>query len=233
MIFDLGQELAGRLQTISEQVTIRIGVTPYVPKAIIDMFLHYILTTVPGVHFSLREDKLDKLTQDLSDHLLDIILTDAPFDANALRDITSHLIGRIPIVFCVNPRLARKVKKFPEDLKKIPLILPAAPTQIYYTVREYLDENRIEPDIIGEIEDIEIVRRLVLRGHGAAPLNLLTIQGAPARRKLVVLNTEPEEKLCEKIYLVTKKRKIPHPLLDTILKNFLIEDFMKDFDQCK
>ena len=48
MIFDLGQELAGRLQTISEQVTIRIGVTPYVPKAIIDMFLHYILTTVPG-----------------------------------------------------------------------------------------------------------------------------------------------------------------------------------------
>jgi LysR family transcriptional activator of nhaA len=235
MIFDLGLELKGRLKTLAEQVKlhIHIGVTPYVPKTIIDTLLNYILTTVVGTRFSVKEDRIEILTQDLADHLLDVILTDTPFAAKSTRGITNHLIGRIPIVFCANSSLAKKCRRFPEDLNNLPLILPAAPTQIYTTVREYLDRNHVEPEIIGEIEDSEIVRRLVLRGYGVAPLNLLTLQNAPSRQKLIILNEETDEDLCEKIYLITKKRKIPNPLLDVILENFLIEDFMKNFNQCK
>jgi len=235
MIFDLGLELKGRLKKLSEQVKlhIHIGVTPYVPKTIIDTLLNYILTTVASARFSVREDKIDILTQDLADHLLDVILTDTPFAAKSSQGINNHLIGRIPIVFCANAHLAEKCRRFPEDLNKVPLILPAAPTQMYTLVREYLDRNHVEMEIIGEIEDSEIVRRLVLRGYGVAPLNLLTVQNAPSRQKLVVLNAERDENLCEKIYLITKKRKLPNPILDAILENFLIEDFMKNLDQCK
>jgi len=235
MIFDLGLELQGRLKTLSEQVKlhIHIGVTPYVPPTIIDTLLNYILTNVIGARFSVREDKLEILTQDLADHLLDVILTDTPFAAKSTPGINNHLIGRIPIVFCANTHLAKRCTRFPEDLNNVPLILPAAPTRMYTLVREYLDINHVEMEIIGEIEDSEIVRRLVLRGYGVAPLNLLTVQNAPSRQRLVVLNEKPDENLCEKIYLITKKRTFPNPLIEMILENFLIEDFMKNFDRCK
>ena len=235
MIFDLGQELKGRVKTLSEQVklNIHIGVTPHVPKTITDTLLNYILTTVSNAHFTIKADKIDLLTQDLADHMLDVILTDTPFVTKSTRGITNRLIGRVPIVFCANSHVAKKCRRFPQDLNNMPLILPAAPTQMYTMVMEYLDRNHVEPEIIGEIEDIELIRRLVMRGHGVAPLNVLTLQHAPSRQKLVVLNTEPDESLCEKIYLITKKRKVENPLLDMILENFLIEDFMKDFDQCR
>lgn len=229
MIFDIGQELKDGMVDLSQKdrIHLNIGITNFIPKTVVEMLLDYILKINPNTYIKLEKDKMPKLVQDLDDHLLDLVLTDAPFETSIGANFNNKLAGKIPIVFCAHQSLAKKVKKFPDDINNMPLILPAAPRQIFYTLKEYLYEHHIEPRIVGEIQDIEVVRRLALRKYGIAVLNLLTIHEAPARQKLVILNKKKDYQIYEKVYLITKNRKIPHPLIENILEGFKMEKFIK------
>lgn len=224
-IFDIGQELKDRMVDLSYKGRLRfhVGITNFVPKTIVEVLLDHILKAEPQTFIQLEKENMHHLIQNLNDHLLDIVLTDTPFESSLGEGIQNKLIAKIPIVFCAHPSLAKKIKRFPQDLDRQPVFLPAAPRQIFYTLKEYFYENNIKPEIIGEIQDLETVRRLVLRGHGIAPINTLTIKAAPAQQKLSILNKPNLFPLYEKVYLITKNRKMPHPLIEKISKSFFTE----------
>ncbi|MCA9400055.1 MAG: LysR family transcriptional regulator, partial [Candidatus Omnitrophica bacterium] len=189
MIFDIGQELKDRMVDLSHKGRphIHIGIGHFVPKTIVDLLLHFILEHEPNTYIHVEKDNMDKLIQDLNDHILDLVLTDTPFETTMSGDIKNKFIGKIPIVFCAHPTIARHIKQFPKDITGQPMIFPAAPRQIAYTLKEFLYEHQLEPKIVGEIQDIETVRRLALRGYGIAALNLLTVKEAPAKENLTIL----------------------------------------------
>lgn len=228
LIFDIGQELKDRMVDLSHsgRPHINIGITHYVPKTIVDLLLDFILRHYPEVKLSLEKNSMEKLIQSLNDHILDVILTDSPFEKNFNSDIKNKFIGKIPIVFCAHPKIAKNIRSFPKDLEGRPVILPAVPKQIAYSLKEFFYEHHIQPRIVGEIEDIETVRRLALRGHGIAALNLLTIQEAPARQKLVVINPASRSSIYEKVYLISKERKQPHEISETIINNFSLNELL-------
>ena len=229
MIFDIGQELKDRMVDLSPKgrVHLQVGITNFVPKTIVEIMLDYILKIEPTVYIHLEKGTMKKLIQDLDDHIIDIVLTDTPFETSLSSEITSKYIGKIPIVFCAHPKIAKQIKKFPKDMNGKPLILPATPRQIAYSIKEYLYEHQVEPQIIGEIQDVEVARRLALRGYGIAAINLLTIKEAPAKQKLTILNQNLKHTIFEKVYLITKKKKMVHPLVEKILGEFQIEDFIR------
>ncbi|VAW13766.1 hypothetical protein MNBD_BACTEROID05-1175 [hydrothermal vent metagenome] len=228
MIFDIGKELKDRMVDLSDKdrIHLNIGITNFVPKTVAETLLDYILKINPSTYIKLEKDKMSKLAQDLDDHLIDLILTDTPFEASTGAGFNIKLIGKLPILFCAHPVLAKKIKKFPKDMNDMPLILPAAPRQIFYTLKEYLYEHHIEPRIVGEIQDTEVVRRLALRKYGIAALNLLTIREAPSRQKLIIINKNKNYQIFEKIYLISKKRKMPHPLIEKTLEEFRMGNFI-------
>ena len=228
MIFDIGRELKDRMVDLNHKgrIRIQIGVLNSLPKTITETLLNYLLNIDPTVFLIVKEDKINKLIQDLHDHELDLVLTDTPFQLPETKEIKNHFIGKIPIVFCVHPKLSKRFKNIPKDLNGAPLLLPASSRQIFQTLQEYFTENNIEPNIIGEIEDVEVVRRLVLRGLGVAPLNLLTALKGPSKQKLIILNKASKQTIFENFYLITKTRKVTHPLVEKLLKDFRIEKFI-------
>lgn len=228
-IFDIGQELKDRMVDLSYKgrLRVQIGITMFVPKTIVEVLLHSIFEQEPRTYIQLEKQPIAQLIQQLEDHLLDIVLTDTPFESQLDQQFHNKLIGKIPIVFCAHPKIAKHIKKFPQDLSGKPLILPAAPRQINYAIKEFFYENQVHPEIIAEIQDLETVRRLALRGHGIAPINLLTIQGAPASQKLTILNKPSQSLLFEKVYLITKRRKMANPIAQMIMKDFSIDNFIK------
>lgn len=228
-IFDIGQELKDRMVDLSPKgrLKVQIGITNYVPKTIVDVLLDYLIKIEPTVYIQLEKDNMKKLIQDLDDHQLDMVLTDTPFESHLGADIQNKFLGKIPIVFCAHPDLAKKIKRFPQDLTGQPMILPAAPRQMFYELKEFFYKHNVKPEFVGEIQDLETVRRLALRGHGIAPINILTIQGAPSNQKLTILNKASQCSVNENIYLITKKRKMPHPLTEKIIKSFHINDYIK------
>ena len=228
-IFDIGRELKDRMVDLTHQKgrkIIQIGIPNSIPKTITETVLSYILKIEPNAYIVLVKDKLSKLNQDLEDHIIDLILSDTPSLSHKSAGLSNHSIGKVPVVFCAHPKIARTIRKMPADLNGIKMLLPGSSRPIFQKVHKYFLENHIEPEIVGEFDDVEIIRRLALRGHGVAALNLLTVLKAPAKEKLVVLKTNEKDLLFEDFYLIIKKRKMTHPLVERLIDDFKIERFI-------
>jgi len=222
IIFDMGREFLDSFQDRTEKgrLRIQIGVSNSIPKTFANALLQFVLKNDPQAHIILHEDTLERMVDELRNHRLDLVLSDMPFQASNQEGITNHLIGRIPIAFCAHPRLAKKYKSFPKDLNGAPMILPTSHSQLYFSVQEYFATHQIIPKIIAEIQDVELIHRMALDGIGIAPLNRYSLLHSSPKGKLVILDQKPKHGIHDAIYLIVKRRKNPHPLVEKISLGF-------------
>jgi LysR family transcriptional regulator, transcriptional activator of nhaA len=220
-IFDTGKEFADRLgdHSLKGRIKVQIGVLNSIPKILVNSLLKFIVKHEPEVLIQLQEDTSERMMSGLKDHLLDIIVADTPIQSSSEEEIEHHLIAKIPIVFCAHPSLAKKLKKLPRDLDHAPMIFPTADSRVYQSVQEYLATNKITPKIVAEIQDIELARLMAMEGLGIVPLNKLLAASTPSN-KLVTLKSSSNNDLYESIYLIIKKRKITHPIVERIIRDF-------------
>lgn len=223
-IFDLGQELADSIgdRKTKEKLRIQIGVSGYIPKSFIDTLLNFLFKQNNMAYINLVEKSVSEMIEDLKVHKLDMVLNDLPHQAPAEEGIQNHIIANIPVLLCANTELAKKVRRLPDDLERVPMILPTAQSQTYHALQEYFLSHKIEPHVIAEIQDLELVRRLVLQGKGIAPMNQITITKGPAKEKLKVIGKSGDLNIHDSIYLIKKSRKNSHPLVTRTLEHFTI-----------
>lgn len=221
-IFDLGQELADTVvnRKHTEDLRIQLGASSAVPKTIVETLVQFIYDMKPTANLILRQDKIDNMIEDLMVHKLDLIINDFSYETPFEQGVQNHLVGTIPMVFCVNKRLAGKFKNIPKDLNGAPLILPTAPDQTYHAMQNYIHTNKIKPKIIAEIQDLELGRRLVAIGKGIGLLNSYAVLNSVEKKDLVILKDKSKFKINDTIYLIKRQRKIPHPLIIRIIENF-------------
>ena len=221
-IFDLGQELAATVinRKHTENLRIQLGTSSAVPKAIVEALVQFIYKINPGVNLILRQDKIDSMIEDLMVHKLDLVLNDFSYEMSFEQGVQNHLVGTIPMVFCICKRLAGQFKNIPEDLNGAPLILPTAPDQTYHAMQNYIHTNKIKPKVIAEIQDLELGRMFVAMGKGIGLLNSYAVLNSPERKALVILKDKSKFKINDSIYLITRERKIPHPLITRVVETF-------------
>lgn len=224
-IFDLAQELADGMSKQKYRIgsRIQLGVSSAVPKAIADSLVRFILEADPQIHLTLRQDRIETMIEDLMVHKLDLILNDFSYPTSFEENIQNHLIATITMVFCANKKKARKLRDLPQGLDGTPLILPTAPDQTHHAVQNYIHANKIKPRIVAEIQDLEVARALVAMGRGVGLLNSYAVAHSPEKDELSVLRDHSRYKITDTIYLIRRERKIPHPLVTRILKEFRIE----------
>ena len=224
-IFDAGQEFFDGLRDRSQKgrIRIQIGVTNSIGKVFANALVKHILKSSPDAHILLQEDTLENMVENLKDHLLDIILSDMPYQASAEEGIKNQLVGRIPIAFCAHPRLAAHFKHFPKYLQSAPFILPTAHSGIYRPLQEFFSVHGLSPRIVAEIQDAELIHRMALDGLGIAPLNRYSAEHGTFKGRLVILPSFSKRDIHETIHLISKERKRPHPLVSGILENFRIQ----------
>ena len=221
-IFDLGEELSYGLShgMIQGKQKVQIGVSSFIPKSFVDYFLKYIYKFFPGIYVRVVEKEYGELIQELKSYQLDMVINDLPHPISPEGEFHNHQLAKIPIVFCGTASWARKIKRIPGDLNRMPIFIPTSQSQTYVTLQEYFLTHKIKPRVCGEIQDVELVRRLVLAGMGIAPLNKFTVIHAPEHEKIKILNPQKNLQIYDTIYLVTKQRKAQHPVVDYILKDF-------------
>ena len=222
-IFDLAQELSDNLEdrTQKEHLRIEAGVSSFIPKAIVDAIIRFLLNDKPKPWLTLIENNPAELTDKLKTHKLDFVISDSYHQAPAEEGIENHILARIPIVFCAHNSLAKKYSHIPKDLNDAPMIMPTAQSQTYHLLQEYFTRHKIKPRIVAEIQDVELVRRLVIAKEGIAPLNEFTVLNAPAKERLSILGKDRSNfHIHDTIYLIRKKRKRPHPLVTKIIEQF-------------
>ena len=220
-IFELGTEMQDTLNDRKKigRLSIQVGVLNGTPRSFAHALLERVLAHAPTAHVELREADLDGLLRDLREHRLDVVLTDVIVRGHDREELSNHLIGQMPIVFAASPALARKYPRVPHDLDGAPLILPSLPSQVYHQILDLMATWKVKPNIVAEVQDIELARRLALSGRGIAPLNAYTVSVSQPKNGLLVLKSALNPAIYESVYLVTRRRKVTNPLTDYLINN--------------
>ena len=77
----------------------------------------------------------------------------------------------------------------------------------------------MKPNIVGQVEDVELLTQMVDAKRGITALNLFTINSKAKNLKTI----GKELALGETIYLISKVRNTPHPIVVEINKKFKIQ----------
>lgn len=223
-IFEMGQELQDALRDKSHRgkVHVQLGVVNGTPRAFAHALLECVLRFKDIGQVHLIDESAKVLLEELKRHQIDALLTDSAV-SGVSEDFESHLVANVPVVFAACRDLRRKIRRVPEDLEGAPLLLPLSPSLVHKQVMSRLVEWKVRPRIISEVQDLEIVRRLALSGHGVAPMNAYSVSVSQPTGELGVIPATRPLQLTESAYLVTRKRRWQNPAVDYALKNFRLE----------
>lgn len=221
-IFELGQELQDALRDRPKggRLALQVGIMGGTPGVFGQALLESVLKFAPSAHLTVHEDDLDGLLEELRQQKLDVILTDVHIRSQDEEEFYNQLIGRIPVVLAASPKLARRYSQLPGDLDGAPFVLPSSPSQVYHQLQDLFAQWKVKPNIVAEVQDVELARKLALSGHGIVPINAYALSIAKPAGRLSVLSGGKSLGLFESVYLVTRKRKRPNPLAEQLIRGF-------------
>jgi len=216
-IFSLGREL---LQTVKGEPhaaprRFRVGISDALPKLTTYRLLEPALLMQPPFRLHVRIDKTERLLAELAVHAIDLVIADAPMMPSLRVRAFSHLLGETTVSIYGTAALARRVRRgFPGSLTGAPMLLQTTNTAVRQSLDQWCEAHRIEPVVVGEVEDMAMLQTLGEHGLGlfAAP----TVMRAEICRRYHVAWVGELEKVRERFYAISIERRITHPAVRLI-----------------
>ena len=220
-IFGVTQEMLDALKDRPAKRTLRIqlGIVDQVSKQVAEKLLKEIYLFHKNTVVTAHEGSLANMLGELDSCVVDLVLSNIDVPIEKADDYLKEEIGKSPIFFAAAPALARKVKRFHHDLAKIPLLLPSHTSPMGSEVRLFLSHHKVEPRVIAEIQDVELLRRLALGGIGAAPFSPFTVTQDVKEGKLQYLS-KIRAVATKTIWLIAKKRQLFNPIAQHLFQNY-------------
>ncbi len=211
-IFALGNELTDTLKGRAagrRPERLVIGILDAVPKMVALRLLEPALSLGGDLRIVCYEGKAERLLEKLTDHELDVVISDGPIGPSHERRAHGHLLGESRVaVFGAEPLSRLAKRNFPWSLAEMPFLLPTPDTPLRRALDGWLDEKGIVPRVVGEFQDSALLTTFGELGKGlfAAPDAVAATLRARGLRQVGHL-----EPLRERFYAVTVARRLEHP----------------------
>jgi len=98
---------------------------------------------------------------------------------------------------------------FPNSIQSAPCLLPAESTTLRRSVDHWCYENHLNLNIVGEFDDIALMKVFAASGRGLVPLPTVVEKEVREQMGLHLLGTIPGA--TEDFYAISVERKISHP----------------------
>ena len=219
-IFSLGNELRDSLGNFEESLntSLKIGIMDSIPKTI-SRKLFAEVHKEHGAKATIFEESLGALCGRLERHEIDLILAnDKPPTEGKKSRFHAKLIGEMAVVFVTSPKFLELKRGMPRSLNNQPMIMPGEHSPLRNEVIEFFKINHINPNIIADINDLELQKMLVLDGMGFTAIPLIAVEDELKNGELVRLSITP---LChENLWLITSHRLVHNPISKKLLESF-------------
>jgi LysR family transcriptional regulator, transcriptional activator of nhaA len=211
-IFGLGRELQDVLKGRPRGRPLRllVGISDAVPKLIAYRILQPALSMPESVRIVCLEDSTEHLLSDLTEHRLDVVLSDVPITSPVRVKAFNHLLGTCTITLFATPQLAVRYRKgFPASLDDAPFLLPTESSTLRRALDQWFESLNIRPRIVGEFKDSALMKTFGQAGTGifAAPS---TIE-KEVRDHYKVVRVGSVDSVLERFYAISVERKLKHP----------------------
>lgn len=209
----LQQTLAGRVR-IDQQV-LRIGALPTLSRNFQAEFIAPLIGR-RDVELIMISGTMRDLVAQLEAHELDVVLANQPPHGALASDIICRRIAQQPVGLVAPPGLLRRPLAFPQDLAKLPVLLPARGTDIRTRFDQLLGAAGIQPIILAEVDDMAMLRLLARSSEALTLVPPIVVKDELAAGALEAVFTIPG--LTEDFHAITQRRRFPNPLLAELIR---------------
>ena len=195
-----------------ERQVLRIGAVATASRNFQENFIRPVLGR-DDVELVLVSGSLPELLARLRLHSIDLVLCNQRVHASANDPWRCRRIARQPVSLVGRPETAPF--QFPDDLARVPLLLPARDNEMRTTFDARCEQLGIRYRLRAEVDDMALLRLLARDSASAALMPTVVAQDELAVGRLVELAVVPD--LYENFYGVTIPRRYAPPLIAQLL----------------
>lgn len=214
-IVGAGHELVATLREgaqASRQV-VRLGAVATLSRNFQRAFLAPLLNE-SSVSLVLQSGSLGELLARLRTHALDVVLSNRRVHEDAEHAWRCTRIARQQVSLIGHRRRGRPFR-FPDDVAKVPLILPSRDSEVRSGFDVICERHGIRPTIVAEVDDMALLRLLARDLQAVALVPAVVVRDELKSGKLHEYCAVPD--LYEEFFAVSVRRQYQHPLVRTML----------------
>jgi len=216
-IFSLGGEMEEMVHNLpaSRLQTFKVGIADVIPKSITYHLLAPAMQLAEPIRIICREGPLKSLLAELAVHRLDLVIADGPMPQDVSVRGFNHALGDCGITFFAARARARELAEdFPQSLDGNPMMLPGEATAIRGILMQWLERQRIRPQIVGEFDDSALMKAFGRAGVGVfiAP----TVIADEVQLQYGVAAIGQTDEVRDRFYAISVQRKITHPAVAAV-----------------
>lgn len=218
-IFRKGEELESFFRTGAEprDSVVNVGVLSTMSRNFIESFVEPLLSRT-DVTFSLQARGQVGLLNDLTDHRLDLALTNVEVTGSNERLWECQLLARQPVSVVGPPGLITS-KRFSNQYKEQRWVLPLSDSPIRAGFDSFCAQRQFTPSIVAESNDMAMLRLLARDTGALAVMPTVVVKDELSSGRLVHLMKVPN--LYENFYAVTVRRQFPSRIVSELLQPWL------------
>jgi LysR family transcriptional activator of nhaA len=193
---------------------LRVGAMSTLSRNFQRDFLKPVLSA-EDVDLVLRSGSLRELMEQLSAHLVDLLLTNLPVKRDAGSAWHCHLLAEQPVSLVGPKTSSRKKFRFPQDLETVPVQLPSLDSHLRVEFDRVMDRAGIHPVVAAEVDDMAMLRLLAREGRVLTLVPPVVVLDELREGILTERCRIPE--ISERFYAIVPVRKKPNPLVESLM----------------
>lgn len=216
-IFKRGEELEALLRGDFQSgiQPIRIGVMSTMSRNFVEAFISPLLQS-KDVRFTLASKGITNLLTDLSNHQLDVVLSNVNVAVDTSELWQVQLLDRQPLSIVGPPTLLPRTT-FPKGYNNFRWVVPGKQSEIRASFDAFCSHYQFEPNIQSQVDDMAMLRLLARDTGSLAVLPNVVVKDEIAAGSLVEYLSLPNA--FEHFYAITVKRTVRPTTLDHLLAN--------------
>jgi len=215
-IFGLGREMQDvvRERVVDRPLRLVVGISDVIPKLLVRQLLAPAFQQEQRLALVCHEEQFDRLLGSLANHVLDVVIADAPVPPDNGHKLFNHVLGESTVTLVAPQSLASLRKNFPASLNGAPLMLPLLGSTLRRNLDAWLGREGVIPEIVAEAEDSALLKAFAADGMGA--MFVPTVIAKPVAHRYDLVEIAEVESVQERFWAITAERKLVHPAVIAI-----------------
>lgn len=218
-IFTLGRELEEAVSSrrSGRTVRLRIGITDTMPKLVAHVLIRPAMRVGPDLRLLIREDRHERLMNELQSHQIDLVLAHEPAPASAQFKGACYPLGESGVSFLTAGDLHKQLTgAFPQSMNEAPMYLPMPGSSLRRGMDNWFAQIGVRPRIVGEFGDSGLLQTFGQGGTAIFPcLTLVERQLTQQLRARVIGRTQ---EVRERFFAISSGKRLTHPAVLAICK---------------
>lgn len=217
-IFRLGSELidVARGRSGERRFGLRVGIVSSMPKSVAYRLLQPGLAVTGYGHLVARQDRYERLLEELAAGRLHAILADGTPPGAGAQRVFAHRLGESAVLLYARTELAKKYRtNFPKFLSGAPMLLPTAQSSLRRLLDRWFAERRVAIRLVGEFDDAGLMRVAGAHGHGLLPVRAALRAEVEDTFALEFIGTF--DGVVEPYYVISLERRVRHPAVAALV----------------